>query len=116
MDRVVDREPGSHCALGASRDASAAVCAGSGLRAEWEANSGTLRPLLPGDQLTGGCEQLWARRDAQHPWQLDFVLDRSGDDGWAFIRDTRIRVRGHALRSRSGWFMLMHFDTITVWL
>jgi hypothetical protein len=61
----------------------------------WEANSGTLRPLLPGDQLTGGCEQLWARRDAQHPWQLDFVLDRSGDDGWAFKRDTRIRVPWH---------------------
>jgi hypothetical protein len=33
----------------------------------WEANSGTLRPLLPGAQLTGGCEQLWARRDAQRP-------------------------------------------------
>src|SRR5215468_273167 len=25
----------------------------------WEANSGTLRPLLPGDHLTEGCEQLW---------------------------------------------------------
>src|SRR5207342_149782 len=36
----------------------------------WEANSGTLRPLLPGDHLTEGCEQLWARRNAQHPWQL----------------------------------------------
>ena len=58
----------------------------------WEASSGTLRPLLPGDHLTGGCEQLWARRDAQHPWQLDLVLDRSGDDGWAFKRDPRIRV------------------------
>jgi hypothetical protein len=58
----------------------------------WEANSGTLRPLLPGDHLTAGCEQLWARRDAQHPWRLDLVLDRSGDDGWVFKRDTRIRV------------------------
>ena len=42
----------------------------------WEANSGTLRPLLPGDHLTEGCAQLWARRDAQHPWQLDLQLDR----------------------------------------
>jgi len=58
----------------------------------WEANSGTLRPLLPGDHLTEGCEQLWARRDAQHPWRLDLVLDRSGEDGWVFKRDARIRV------------------------
>ena len=58
----------------------------------WEANSGTLRPLLPGDHLTEGCEQLWARRNAQHPWQLDLVLDRSGEDEWVFKRDARIRV------------------------
>src|SRR5690242_9559821 len=57
----------------------------------WETDSGTLRPLLPGDHLTGGCEQLWARRDAQHPWQLDVLLDRSTDE-WVFKRDTRIRV------------------------
>lgn len=57
----------------------------------WEANSGTLRPLLPGDHLTEGCEQLWARRDAQHPWQLDLQLDRSTDE-WVFKRDARIRV------------------------
>ena len=59
----------------------------------WEANSGTLRPLLPGDHLTEGCEQLWARRNAQHPWQLDLVLDRSGEDEWVFKRDARIRVK-----------------------
>jgi hypothetical protein len=58
----------------------------------WEATSGTLRPLLPGDHLTSGCEQLWARRDAQRPWQLDLALDRSGADGWAFKRDPRVRV------------------------
>jgi len=57
----------------------------------WEAHNGTLRPLLPGDTLTPGCEQLWARRDAQHPWQLDLLLDRSHDQ-WAFKRDPRIRV------------------------
>ena len=57
----------------------------------WEANSGTLRPLLPGDRLTEGCEQLWARRDAQQPWALDLLLDRS-TDGWTYKRDPRIRV------------------------
>ena len=57
----------------------------------WEANSGTLRPLLRGDTLTEGCEQLWARRNAQSSWQLDLVLDRS-TDAWTFKRDARIRV------------------------
>jgi len=57
----------------------------------WEANSGTLRPLLSGDTLTAGCEQLWARRSAQQPWQLDLLLNR-GTDEWVFKRDARIRV------------------------
>jgi hypothetical protein len=68
----------------------------------WEAHNGTLRPLLPGDNLTPGCEQLWARRDAQHPWQLDLLLDRSQDQ-WAFKRDPRIRVPWqHALHTVNG--------------
>jgi hypothetical protein len=57
----------------------------------WEAHDGTLRPLLPGDSLAEGREQLWARRDAQQPWQMDLLLDRSEDE-WAFKRDPRIRV------------------------
>jgi hypothetical protein len=57
----------------------------------WEAHEGTLRPLLPGDNLTDGREQLWARRDAQHPWQLDLLLDPSQTE-WVFKRNTRIRV------------------------
>ena len=54
----------------------------------WEANSGTLRPLLPGPALTEGCEQLCARRNGQLPWQLVPLLDRSGDE-WVFKRDAR---------------------------
>jgi hypothetical protein len=57
----------------------------------WEANSGTLRPLLPGTALTEGCEQLWARRNAQEPWRLDLQLDHSRDE-WTFKRDARVRV------------------------
>ena len=34
---------------------------------------------------------LWARRNAREPWQLDLLLDRSGDE-WVFKRDVRIRV------------------------
>ncbi|MGD0374307.1 MAG: hypothetical protein ABSB01_06970 [Streptosporangiaceae bacterium] len=42
-------------------------------------------------QFTAGREQLWARRDAQHPWQLDLLLDPSGDE-WVFKSDGRVRV------------------------
>lgn len=57
----------------------------------WEAGSGSLRPLLSGFANTEGCQQLWARRNAHKPWQIDLLLDRSGDE-WVFKRDERIRV------------------------
>jgi hypothetical protein len=57
----------------------------------WEANSGSLRPLLPGTPLSEDCEQFWVRRDSEHPWQLDLLLDRSGDQ-WVFKRDPRVRL------------------------
>ena len=59
----------------------------------WEANSGALRPLLPGAALTVGCEQLWLRRDATQPWRLDLPFDlHSTDDEWVFKRDPRVRL------------------------
>jgi hypothetical protein len=59
----------------------------------WEANSGALRPLLPGAALSQGCEQLWLRRDATQPWRLDLPLDQcSTDDEWVFKRDARVRL------------------------
>src|SRR5579859_543406 len=57
----------------------------------WEASDGALRPLLPGQPLTEGCDQLWLRRDARHPWRLDIQLDPS-DEEWVFRRDPGIRV------------------------
>jgi hypothetical protein len=55
----------------------------------WEAHSGSLRPLLPGIGLGQGREQLWARLDSQHPWQLDILLDRSRDM-WTFKKDASV--------------------------
>ena len=57
----------------------------------WEPHEGSLRPLLPGLSLAEGREQLWARLDAHHPWQLDVLLDRSSDE-WIFKRDASIRL------------------------
>jgi hypothetical protein len=57
----------------------------------WEAHDGALRPLLPGFPATEHCEQLWARQDARHPWQLDLLLDRASDDAqWVFKRDASV--------------------------
>jgi hypothetical protein len=68
----------------------------------WEANSGALRPLLPGLPTTEGCEQLWLRRDAGHPWRLDLQLDPS-DEEWVFKRDASIRMPwARALRTVDG--------------
>jgi hypothetical protein len=59
----------------------------------WEARNGALRPLLPDLPVTVDCEQLWARRDARHPWQLDLLLDRGSDDTeWVFKRDASVRL------------------------
>ena len=57
----------------------------------WEAHAGTLRPLLPGDGMAASREQLWARRNAQRPWQLDLLLHRWAPE-WIFKKDGRVRV------------------------
>ncbi len=59
----------------------------------WEANGGSLRPLPPGVAVSDDCGQFWARRNADHPWQLDLPLDRgSNDQEWVFKRDARVRL------------------------
>ena len=59
----------------------------------WEARDGALRPLLPDVLAPETCEQLWARRDARNPWQLDLLLDRGSDDAeWVFKRDASVRL------------------------
>jgi hypothetical protein len=68
----------------------------------WEANSGSLRPLLPRVAISEGCQGLWARRNSRGPWQIDLLLDRSGDE-WVFKRDERIRLPWeHALHMVDG--------------
>jgi len=57
----------------------------------WEAHEGTLRPLLPGDTLARGREQLWVRRDALQPWRLDVLLHNGGPE-WVFKPDASVRV------------------------
>ena len=57
----------------------------------WEVHEGSMRPLLPGDTLTPGREQLWLRREATPPWLLDLLLTPSQGDDWLYKRDHSVR-------------------------
>lgn len=57
----------------------------------WEAHSGTLRPLRPGEDLLPEREQLWVRRDAASPWLMDLLLTPTDGDDWLCKRDHRVR-------------------------
>ena len=66
----------------------------------WEAHEG-LRPLLPGEELRIGREQLWVRSDASHPWLADIVLTPTRGGRWVFKKDNRITLPlDHALAAR----------------
>jgi hypothetical protein len=58
----------------------------------WEAHAGSLRPLLPGDELRPGRSGLWVRRDAGSPWICDLLLSRSRDGRWLYKREARVSL------------------------
>jgi Aminoglycoside-2''-adenylyltransferase len=69
----------------------------------WEVQQGNLRPLMPGDRLSTGREQLWVRRDASSPWVLDLLLTPSEGNEWLYKRDPSVRLPleeiGHSVAS-----------------
>jgi hypothetical protein len=58
----------------------------------WEAHAGSLRPLLPGDELRPEREGLWVRRNAVSPWLCDLLLTPSRAGRWLFKRDRRLSL------------------------
>ena len=77
----------------------------------WTAASGALKPLLHDDRpeaaaaevLPEGCNQLWTRRDADHPWEYDILLAPGSRDEWVYRRDASIRMpMDDALWQRDG--------------
>ena len=70
----------------------------------WEADSGTLRPLLDGDdEVTDECENLWLRPSGAEPWEYDVILMHTTPTTWTFKRDARIsRPLAEILWERDG--------------
>lgn len=58
----------------------------------WEAHSGSLRPLIAGEEMAPDRQQLWVRRDAYNPWVLDIVFSPADGDEWVYKRDESIRL------------------------
>ncbi|WP_374454897.1 nucleotidyltransferase domain-containing protein [Nocardioides sp.] len=59
----------------------------------WQADDGTLRPLVgDSESLTETCENLWLRRDGSSSWEYDVILMELGASMWTYKRDSRIRL------------------------
>ena len=64
----------------------------------WTAAAGSLRPLLPQDDVHGsadvvlpvGCGQVWVRAAGWEPWEFDILLAPANASQWEFKRDRRI--------------------------
>lgn len=77
----------------------------------WTATAGALRPLLPDDEpeagpdvvLPPGCGQVWTRRAATEPWELDILLSPGTAGEWVYKRDETLRMpMGEALWTQDG--------------
>lgn len=66
----------------------------------WTPEGGALRPLLPDDDPDGdaddvlppGCDQLWTRPAAMHPWEFDILLAPGSAQEWVYKRDQAVRM------------------------
>jgi hypothetical protein len=57
----------------------------------WQADDGTLRPMIkPSDPLPDSCGNLWLRASGADPWEYDFILENVSSNRWTYKRDSRI--------------------------
>lgn len=64
----------------------------------WEADDGTLRPLVEEtDEVAPTCENLWLRRSGADPWEYDVILMSTSPTTWTFKRDPRISLPLHEI-------------------
>ncbi len=57
----------------------------------WQADSGSLKPLTRDGILGEEVSQLWLRRDAYSPWELDLLLTATDGDDWLYKRNNSVR-------------------------
>ena len=70
----------------------------------WQADSGTLTPLVDDAvPLTDSCENLWLRPSGAEPWEYDVILMHATPTTWTYKRDARItRPLAEILWTRDG--------------
>lgn len=78
----------------------------------WEAHSGSLRPLRPGERMTKGREQLWMRKDAYGPWLLDIVFSPSDGEDWLYKRSHEIRLPVEAIGHLKNGIPYLHPEIV----
>lgn len=61
------------------------------LRASDPPGSGKLRPWLEGELLKSPIHNLWCRKGAQGPWNLEIMLCTFENDEWVYRRNPKIR-------------------------
>ena len=59
----------------------------------WANASGTLTPMLdPSPRLPANAGQIWVRRDALSPWEVDFVVCEEREGKWAWRHDPTVTM------------------------
>lgn len=59
----------------------------------WANSSGTLTPMLDNRlELPPTTGQLWVRRDAQSPWEVDFGVAEERDGRWVWRHDPTVTI------------------------
>lgn len=58
----------------------------------WQVDDGSLRPLLPDEELRDGVHQLWMRRDSASPWELELLFVPGDGEQWVYRRDERVTL------------------------
>ncbi|MBJ7608812.1 MAG: amino acid transporter [Candidatus Dormibacteraeota bacterium] len=57
----------------------------------WQARDGFIKPLARADAIGEEISQLWLRRNASSPWELDLLLTPTDGDDWLYRRENSVR-------------------------
>ncbi len=75
----------------------------------WAADPpGTLKPWPKGEFLRKGLQDIWGRKTAKDPWQIQIMLFDTENEEWIFKRDESIRrnLKSISIKSKDGISLL----------